>query len=310
MLRRNLVLSLASMPILLPQVKAAGVESFAQALIDIDPEAQQALKNQKKLQEDFFRAYEARIQQEAAKVKAQNKFYYDRAKNWTALNTETPKNGLEFAAQSLRFQYSQRDINEEQKKLASVIPSTVRNLFSDYSPAFPLKNITVEGVKSTISLAKDLLFTPRSKAGSLEKVFAIGWDEYFEIWKAYPKTIDLCTAEYVENHYHPSCTTSIYTICQQSIRLYLIFDSEYKKYVERFNKDPLNKIRKNKPLNFPDYVGTISKLETVTSEPWLAFKAKFSKEILEKTEKNIIDYATMKSLKLEIPKEVEAYLNS
>lgn len=48
MLRRNLVLSFASMAILLPQVKAAGADAVAQALIDVDPRAQQAIRNQKK----------------------------------------------------------------------------------------------------------------------------------------------------------------------------------------------------------------------------------------------------------------------
>ena len=282
--------------------------------MDIDPEVQQAIKNQQKLQEEFFKAYEARIQQEEARVKAENKMYYDIAKDWTALNPELPKNGLELIAHALRFQYSKKDTNEETKKLATFIPETVRNLFSDYTPAFPLNlptgNISLDQVKLVVSMTKDLLFTPRSKLGTLPKAFSIGWDEYFEMWNAIPKTIDLFTVEYVENRYHPATTSSGFAICEQTIKLHSIFESEYKKYIERFNKDPLNKIRKNKPLKFLDYVGTVSKLEYVSSKPWIAFKTKFPKETIEKTIQTILDYATMKSLKLQIPKEIGTYLDS
>lgn len=310
MLRRNLVLSFASMPILLPQVKAAGADAVAQALIDVDPRAQQAIRNQKKLQEDFLKAYDARRRQEAARVDAQNRIMYETAEIWTQINPETPKTGLELAAQAFRLSYNRRNITAESKQLAEAIPDAVNSFFTDYSPVLPVNNIDVHTVRLVISVTKDLMFTPRSKCKTIQKSAQIGWDEYFDLWKAYPKTIDLLTPEYVASRYHPVSTAGLYNVSQyvhSAINFYAI---EYQKYVERFNKDPLNKVRKNQPLKFWDYVGTKTRWDSVTSNAWTAFKKKFPQKTIDKTKQAIIDYATMKTLKLQLPKEVESYLNS
>lgn len=88
------------------------------------------------------------------------------------------------------------------------------------------------------------------------------------------------------------------------------FKRMYDKDVELFYKDPLNKVKHNKPIDYWTYVSRHTDRGSAQAKSYNAFYKKFGKETVEKVKRAVIDYVTMKTNKVVLPSEVEKYLNS
>ncbi len=310
MLRRKFVFSMLSSPCLFSPLAVAYAQTNAVGAYT-DFLREQAMKDPEVKQHlDFMaNAYNDIV----ARLNAQDKAIFEHAKRWTECTPTPPKNMMELVAQRYRVIYADQNLNQESKKLASYVTSGVYSLFVEGSTLTPYQYASLDTVVYWTCFVKEAMFAPFSKYKNIDisKISKITLSEYFEMWRATSKTADLLTMEYVKMNYHP-CKIGETTVAPVfSQKLLITLNNDYNNhYLVQFNKDPLNKVRKNKPMDFWTYVSQATEYQNVTSPSIKIFLKKFSEEDIEKTKQAMCDYIQFKSSKINLPKKVEKYLNS
>ena len=292
------------MPFLL-QPTFANTEAMQGAMVDSifsDPKVQKELDKRWSQISDVLKSYQER-------VAAEDRIAYLAAEKWTKVNPNTPKNMLEFLAQSARYSYSNRD-TPDAKAIAENVEAGIQVLFMEFTPITTFQGTKITDALTMADTMKEALFTPKSNYKNIKKVFKLPLSDYFEIWNAYPNTIDLLDPEYVKKEYHPVYVGSQYVIFSYSQAQFNALREKYDEAVEAFYKDPLNKVKNNKPIDYWQYANKFVDVDISEVKSFKTFSDKFGQETVNTVRDAVINYATMKTNKLELPPEVEKYLNS
>lgn len=185
---KKLLFSLMISPFLL-QPAIANTDALMGAMLDdalSDPEVQKELNDRWNQVSSILQDYQNR-------VVAQDRAIFELAKTWTKLNPNTPKNAMELLAQCGRLFYANRT-NPNAVELSNSAEAGVGSLFNEYTPVVP----TVDTNLTVANTFKEAVFLPRSNYKNLTKLDNPSISDNFEIWAAYPNTVDLLSPDYVK----------------------------------------------------------------------------------------------------------------
>lgn len=280
------------------------VSSMYEAYAEQNPEVINSLQKE-------WATYQSALQKYAERVQMQDKQYYDAAVQWTKVNQTSPTTAMELFAQALRNANDMGYFSLTGQFRKDILEAVIAQFFDAYTLTMSVNNLSAREVSQSISLYKQALFSPRSQYKNIKPVTPISWEDSFALWKATPKTIELLDPDYVRKGYHPANIGNLtILVTLATIKAKSTEESAYKDYVTRFNKDPMNRMKGNKPLSLNEFLKSQLEVSYAQAESRNAFVRKFNEDTRAKVRQSITDYAMMKTNKLELPDEVAEYLNS
>lgn len=280
------------------------VSSMYEAYAEQNPEVMNSLQKE-------WNTYQSALQKYAQRVQAQDKQNYDAAVQWTKVNPTPPTTAMELFAQSLRNANELGFFSSTGKFRKDFLEATISHFFDAHTLTMSVNNMSARETSQTLNILKQAVFSPRSQYKNLQQATATSWEDSFALWNATPKTIELLDPEYVRKGYHPASIGNLgLFVTLATVKAKLTEESDYKDYVTRFNKDPMNRMKGNKPQSLNEYLKSHLETSYSKAESRDAFVRKFSEDTIAKVRQSLADYAMMKTNKLELPPEVVEYLNS